>query len=196
MTTSTPRRVPPLERSAWPDGYAALLDATVAKTEGMESGSPAVGQPVGILPVLANHPTIMEPFLRWADALAHGRLSRRQHELLALRAISRLRSEFEYGHHVAYARGAGLSDGEIQALTDGTAWAGWDELDRALVAAADELLDDHVVSEATWAVLAASLDVGQLVEVPLVVGQYTMLSFVADTLGVELEEGYDRLPSS
>lgn len=194
MTEPKTPRVPPLERSAWPDGYDELLEGTVANRESMEEGAPFDGKPLGILAVLANHSTIIGPFITWATAVALGKLSRRHHELLALRAIWILRSEFEYGHHMAYARGAGLSEAEIDGVKVGPSWPGWTDLERALVSSADELLADHVISDGTWATLAESLDVEQLIEVPISVGQYTMLSFVADSLEVQLEDGYDRLP--
>ncbi|MCB0994492.1 MAG: carboxymuconolactone decarboxylase family protein [Acidimicrobiales bacterium] len=196
MTDQSAPRVPPLERDQWPAHYAALLDATVPQTNGMEAGSTSGGQrPVGMLRVLANHSQVMEPFITWSTFVAHGALGRREHELAALRAIWLLRSEFEYGHHVAYARGAGLSEEEIEGVRVGPSWPHWNELDRALVSAADELLDTSKISDATWAVFERELTLDQRIEVPITVGQYTMLSFVAESLGVELEDGYERLPT-
>lgn len=188
-------RVPPLERDEWPADYVAILDATVPQTTGMEAGPRATEKrPVGMLRVLANHSRIMEPFVRWSTAVAHGALGRRHHELAALRAIWLLRSEFEYGHHVAYARGAGLTDDEIEGIRVGPTWPHWNELDRALVSAADELIDSCAISDETWAVFERELTMDQRIEVPITVGQYTMLCFVAESLGVRLEEGYETLP--
>jgi hypothetical protein len=59
---------------------------------------------------------------------------------------------------------------------------------------ADELSRDCTISDPTWSLLATRHDEAALVEIPFVVGQYTMLSMFAGALGVELEAGHDPLP--
>jgi len=66
---------------------------------------------------------------------------------------------------------------------------GWDPFDAALVRAADELHDESVISDATWAVLASRYDDKQLIEVPMVVGQYHLVSYSLNSLRVPLEDG-------
>ena len=46
-----------------------------------------------------------------------------------------------------------------------------------------------------WSKLAAEYEEKQLIEILFVVGEYTMLSMVVNSSGVELESGYDRLPT-
>lgn len=48
--------------------------------------------------------------------------------------------------------------------------------------------------DATWAVLAAHYDAPQLVEIVYVVGQYTMLSMVANGLRVDVPAMFRPLP--
>jgi len=50
--------------------------------------------------------------------------------------------------------------------------------------AADELTTDHDVTDPTWAILARHYDLPALVEILFVVGQYTMLSMVANAAGL------------
>ena len=66
--------------------------------------------------------------------------------------------------------------------------------DTALLRAADELHADAVLSEATWSALAARYPERQLVEVPMVVGQYHMVAFLVNSLGVEPDPGSPPLP--
>ena len=121
-------------------------------------------------------------------------MPRRASELLALRAAWNCRSEFEWGHHAGYARAAGLSDAEIGAVAEGPAAPGWSDEDRALLVAADELHGQKKLTDFTWTALASRWSAAQLVEIPFVVGQYTMLSMVAGALQVPLEDGLARLP--
>jgi len=148
-----------------------------------------------ILRAVAHHPHLLEPFLGFASAIAaRGTLPRRASELLALRAAWNCRSDFEWGHHVDYARAAGLSDAEIAAVATGPDAPSWSEADRGLLIAADELHAQQALSDATWSALASHWNAGQLVEIPFVVGQYTMLSMVANAARVGLPDGLDPLP--
>ncbi len=152
------------------------------------------GPPPNILGTIAHHPNLLEPFLRFSAVLAAGELPRRASELLALRAAWNCRSAFEWGHHVRYALDAGLSEEEIARIPAGTEAPEWSTSDRVLLRAADELHGRQAICDETWGALAASFDEAQLVEIPFVVGQYTMLSMVANATGVPLEEGLPGLP--
>ncbi len=82
-----------------------------------------------------------------------------------------------------------LTDEEIERLKSGPDAPGWDAFDATLVRAADELHDDACISDATWAELAARYDDMQLTEVCMVVGQYHLVSFTLNSLGVQREPG-------
>ncbi len=195
-------RVAGLTPGEWSEDVRAALLPTLAPVAAMEQGGPPgdepepEAKPLPVLTVLAHQPRLLGPFLGWATALAlDGVLPRREHELLALRAAWNCRSPFEWGHHVAYARAAGLTDDEIDRVVQGPDAPEWEPVDAALVRAADELHRDATVADDTWAVLAARFEPGALVEMTLVVGQYTMLSMLTNACGVDLEPGYDQLPA-
>jgi alkylhydroperoxidase family enzyme len=199
---NAPGRVHGLGPDEWSDEVRALLMPTlgpVAAMEGHDSGAGAGGdderRPLAVLTVLAHAPRLLGPFLGWASALAlEGELPRRDHELLALRAAWNCRSPFEWGHHVAYARAAGLGGDEITRVVEGPNAPGWSEHEAALLRAADELHADSTVDDDTWATLAVHYEPAVLVEIPMIVGQYTMLSMLTNACGVELEPGHDPLP--
>jgi alkylhydroperoxidase family enzyme len=196
-------RVRGLEPAEWDDEVRALLQQTLAPVaaleghtadEGDEAGEP---RPLAVLTVLAHAPHLLGPFLGWASALAlDAKLPRREHELLALRAAWNCRSPFEWGHHVVYARAAGLDDDAIARVVEGPDAAGWSEPDAALLRAADQLHGNSTVDDATWATLATRHDSTALVEIPIIVGQYTMLSMFTNACGVSLEPGHDPLPDA
>jgi alkylhydroperoxidase family enzyme len=156
--------------------------------------APPGREPARTMAVLGRAPDLLAPFLGWAAALAlQGTLPKRDHELLALRAAWNCGSDFEWGEHAEYARSAGLTDAEVLAVAGDP--SGFSATEAALVRAADELHAGADVSDGTWSVLAAHYDDAQLVEILFVVGQYTMLSMVANAARVGLPEGLDALPS-
>jgi alkylhydroperoxidase family enzyme len=169
----TDARIPRPTREELDDDVAGLLDL-VTRPDGTQLETVAV---------LAHQPALMGPFLSWAAALAlQSALSKRDHELLALRTAVNFDSTFEWEEHAEYARQAGVTEAELDAVRAGPGARTWSEHERALLRAADELHDLHRISEETWLVLATGYGVGQLVEIPYVVGQYAMLSMVANVI--------------
>ena len=194
-------RIRPLEMSEWSPKVLAKLASIgrVRVAEGQEQppGGHERKRPPSMLKTVAHHPDLMEPFLDFATVLSHqGALSRRDSELLALRVAWNCQSEFEWGHHVDYARDAGLSNEEIARVPVGPSASGWSGSERTLLKAADELHERQRVSDEVWAKLAVEYTSKQLVELLFIVGQYTMLSMVVNSSGVELERGYEALPAT
>jgi len=188
------KRLRPLDPEEWSEETRAVLGGTLTPVADLE-GRPrkAAGGPLNILRTIAHHPKLLSPFLGFAATLAvNGTLPRRESELLALRAAWNCSSAFEWGHHVIYARSAGLSDEEIERVAEGPEHPGWSEGDRALLNAADELHARQDLSDATWERLKETWQEAQLLEIPFVVGNYTMLSMVANATGVPVE---DDLPA-
>jgi alkylhydroperoxidase family enzyme len=154
------------------------------------------GRTPNIFATLVRHPRL---FNRWSPfggvLLRRGELSARHRELLILRTAWHCRADYEWGQHVRIARAAGLTDEEIGHIPAGPRVAGWSALDAALLQAADELHRDAWISDETWATLSAELDERQLIEVCMVVGQYHLVAFTLNSLGVEPEADADPLPS-
>jgi alkylhydroperoxidase family enzyme len=175
-----PRLAAPDPASLAPD-VARLLRATAQSAD---------REPPGTMALLAHAPDLLRPFIGWAASLAlRGALPHRQHELLALRTALRCRSPFEWSEHAGLARAAGLGAEEIDRLAREPIDAAWAPADAALLRAADQLVAGCAIDDATWAVLAAHFGAAALVEIPFVVGQYTMLSMVANAAGLGARPG-------
>ena len=199
---TTPQRLRPLPRDEWSPEVHELIAGTAGPVAQME-GENAHGDDedssdtLNILRTVAHHSALLGPFLGFSGALAlQGVLSRRVSELLALRTAWNSQSAFEWGHHVVFGRAAGLGDAEIQRIAVDPEHPDWSDEDRLLLRAADELHARQDLSEATWAALRQRLSDAQLVELPFVVGQYTMLSMVANATGVPLAPGLEPLPDA
>lgn len=172
-----PQRITPQPPDEWHDAARAAL-ATV-----VPSGT---GRPVRLPAVIARHPTLLPPYLEWAKAVAGpGVLPPRVAALVVLRTAVQCRSEFEWDVHAARARhSAVLTDDEIAAVAEGVAAPRWSAIERTILTAVDELAAQHTIGDATWASLAAELDDAAMVELVLLVGHYTMLSLLANAVGL------------
>jgi alkylhydroperoxidase family enzyme len=103
-------------------------------------------------------------------------------------------AEYEWEQHVVLGRDAGLSDDDIARIAEGPDAPGWSAFDAAMLRAVDELVRDAMIADATWGVLAESLDRQQLMDLVFTVGQYNLVSMALNSFGVQPEPGLAPLP--
>jgi len=157
------------------------------------------GTDLNIFATMAHHPKLLK---RWsafgATLLFGGELPGRDRELLILRTAWLCKAEYEWGQHVLIGRASGITDDEIERIPVVEISDEWSPLDAALLRAVDELHEQQAISDETWAVLADAYSYRQLIEVCMVVGQYHMVAFTLNSLGVELEAepGLARFPEA
>jgi 4-carboxymuconolactone decarboxylase len=168
-------RIPPLDVEDRDERAAELLE-----------GLGRAGE-MNIFTTLVRHPRLFRRWTAFGGVLLSGELSARDRELLILRTAHRCGADYEWVHHLPIAERAGLEVAEIDRVAEGPD-AGWGELDAALLRAADELHDEQRIADATWETLAANYGEKQLIEIPMVVGQYHLVAFLLRSLGVELED--------
>jgi alkylhydroperoxidase family enzyme len=173
-----PPRISPIPE--WTDEMRALQ----TKLPGYENTpSTLLGMLLNNLPYARAYNNVMKFFME------RGALPVRDRELAILRTGWLCQVPFIWGEHVKHGRKAGLTPEEIERVTQGSAAAGWNEHDRAILRAAEELIEDSMISDATWATLAKTLDAGLLVELIGCVGQYQALGYLQNALRIPVFEG-------
>ena len=151
---------------------------------------------LNIFTTLARHPRLLKQWSRFGGTLlVRGEIPPRERELLILRTAWNTRADYEWGQHVRIGKDTGLTDDEISRIPDGPKADGWDAFDAVLVQAADELHTDARISDGTWKALADRYDERQLIELTMLVGQYHLVAFALNSLGVQREPGVEGLPS-
>jgi alkylhydroperoxidase family enzyme len=184
MPPAAQPRIALLPQSEWTPEVLEILDAT-------QMG----GRVLNIFKTLARHPKLLKRWLVFGNhVLFKSTIGARERELLILRTGWNCRAEYEWGQHVVIGKAVGLTDEEIERITRGPDAAGWDPFDAALLRAADELHRDSRIGDATWQALRARYDDQQLLDVIFAVGQYTLVSMVLNSCGVELDEGISGFP--
>jgi alkylhydroperoxidase family enzyme len=148
------------------------------------------GAELGVYTTLVRNTDVFADLLPFGQRLLQlSTLDPSVRELLILRVAWRCGAAYVWSHHEAAGRSVGLTDDDIAVLTTATV----DErepLRATLLQAADELVADHRLSDATWRDLAERYPTEQVIEICLLAGQYAMLAGALNSLGVQIEDGY------
>jgi 4-carboxymuconolactone decarboxylase len=154
------------------------------------------GKVLNLYATMLHHPTLYGPRARFGSYLQRDSLlPAKTRELLILRTAWLIRTGYEWGHHVLFAKAAGLSDTDIARIAAGPAATGWSEEHAAVLRAADELRREAFISATTWATLQEYYDTKQLIEIIYTSGGYTMTGLAINSFGVQAEEGLPGLPT-
>ena len=148
------------------------------------------GRILNIFRTLAHAPKALTSFLGWGNYILSKRnaLGRRDRELVILRTGYNCRSGYEWMQHRRIGLDCGLTGAEIQRIKAGPDADGWSDLDRAMLRATDDLVRDHHISDANWSALADLGDKGRM-DLVFTVGQYTQVSMMLNSFGVQFEDG-------
>ena len=179
MRLAKPRVAPVPDDKFTPDQMEVL--ANVIKT----------GRVLNIFRTLINAPKAVRGFIPWANYVLSRRndLPAREREIIILRIGFLCKSGYEWGQHVIIARNAGLSDEEITRIKLGAGAPGWNAKDVLLLKASDELHHDHFISEVTWSALRNNFTEKQCMDVVFTAAQYTQVSMILNSFGVQLDAG-------
>lgn len=181
-------RKPPRVLPLHPDQFDDDAFAVLAALRGAIASPPTTEMPEFNATML-RHPELYRVHSALALKLFKGALAPRDRELAILRTGWLCQAPFQWGTHVKVAkRVAGLSEEEIERVTQGSAAPGWSQHDRAILRAVEELHGNAMISDETWAVLALSLDEAQLLELPILVGQYQGVAYLQNSLRIRLAE--------
>jgi len=150
---------------------------------------------INIQRTLAHHPKLLN---RWRvfgnHVLLKSSLPSRDREILILRIGWLCGSEYEWGQHVEIGKKTGLTYEEILRIIEGPDAKGWSKFDSTLLHAVDELFYDSFIFDDTWNVLAEKYNIHQLMDVVFTIGQYNLVSWALNTLGVQRDEGIGGFP--
>lgn len=184
MRLSSPR-IEPLDLEQLDEEQAAVL-AQLTNPDNLVGG----GKVLNIFRTLAHAPKALAAFLGWGSYILSRRnaLPEREREMVILRVGWNCRSGYEFAQHTTIGKACGLTDEEITRVKQGPDAEHWTPLESAMLRAADELHSDQFVSDATWSALE---EIGDKARMDLVftVGQYTQVSMMLNSFGIQLEDG-------
>lgn len=181
-------RIDPLPEQEWDDELRVLIDQSW-------SGNPP-GNRNNLYRTLARH---RELFRVWSDfgrVVLNSRLPARDRELLVLRIAWLTRCRFEWAYHIPLVRRIGLTDAEIRRVIDGPDAPGWGKKESTLLAVTDELHATSRISDPNWQSLRGWYDDQELIEIPVIVGQYQLVAYITNTLMIAPDPKLPVLPTA
>jgi alkylhydroperoxidase family enzyme len=110
-------------------------------------------------------------------------------ELAIMRVAQLADAAYAWEHHRPWALSSGIRPAQLDALKAWPSSAEFDEDERAVLAAADEITAGRL-SDAAYDRLAARFDEQGIVELVVTISFYGCAARVIDALGVELEPAY------
>lgn len=175
-----PQRIESLTPDAFDEDARALV-VQIRETLGLETAEIPT-----VFGLMLRHPGLFRCQIDMAVQLFKGALRPRERELAILRAGWLCRAPFEWSEHVDIAKRYGVSSEEIERVTRGSSAPGWSEHERAILKGVEESLGNCMISDATWDVLARTWTELQLLEFPMLIGQYFATALQQNSLRVRL----------
>jgi alkylhydroperoxidase family enzyme len=128
--------------------------------------------------------------------LDRGHLMLRQRELVINRVTALCGSEYEWGVHVAFfGERIGLDQPQLESLVSGKPEdACWNDEERVLLRLCDALHRECAVSDELWADLRGRFSEAAILELLMLAGFYTMVSYVTNGLRLPSEPYARRFP--
>jgi 4-carboxymuconolactone decarboxylase len=175
----------------------APVDMANLTDDQREALKPFEGRPaLNIFRTLANAPKALTAFLAWGNYVLSRRnsLPPREREIAILRTGFLCRSGYEFAQHRRIGLDQGLTAAEIEAVKVGGNAATWSAADAALIRACDELHRQQFIGDLAWQELGRHFDDKQKMDLVFTVAQYTQVSMILNTFGVQLETPTDLDP--
>ncbi len=189
MTLPSQPRLTPVPFAEWDEETRATLLSHLRRPERYLSGAPDAPPMPVVLELFAHHLPLSETFLTFTDVMASdlSKLEPRIRELAILRVAWRTGSGYEWNQHRRMGGDEGLTNAQLGAVPQGPTSSVWTATERAVLTAADEMIDQFAVSDETWAALASSFEPAPVFELLFVIGGYLCLAAVLNSIGLRGE---------
>jgi 4-carboxymuconolactone decarboxylase len=165
-------------------------ELSVEQLERLAKSRQKDGSILNIFRTLVRSPDGFRAFSWWGGyVLGRNSLSERDREIVILRVGWLCKSGYEWTQHHRIGLQSGLAAEEIERIKLGPGADGWTMAERALLAATDDLNRDHFVSNPSWKEMTKHFTDRQCMDLVFTVGQYTQVSMILNSFGVQLDKG-------
>jgi alkylhydroperoxidase family enzyme len=137
---------------------------------------------------VAHSPDVLRNLMRLGNSLlARAELEPKLRELAILRVAKLCGSEYEWTQHVPIALEMGVTQEQVEAISNWKASVAFSDIERAVLEYTDEVAENVRVKDETFTTLQKYLSEQSLVELTLSIGYWGMVARVLVPLQVEIE---------
>jgi 4-carboxymuconolactone decarboxylase len=189
---SKPPRIPPVERTEVAEEVRATTSRLLRGIAGPDRALPDM--PLDAIPeimfTMCRFPDLWQSLMDVTVQLQgpNSNLEPRDRKLAILRTGWLCQAPYEFGEHVEQARRMGFSEQEVEQIVVGSASPNWNDHERAILRTVEELHAGAMVSDRTWAQLSERMNDAQLVELVVLIGQFTATAYFQNSLRLRLEK--------
>ena len=184
-----PQRIPPLDRTTHGPKIVASTSALRNDVACAELPPLPVEQCPDMIATLLRHPQLWER-LSALSAIVLGvaaKIPKPERQLAIMRTLWLCGAPYQWGEHVERTKASGFSDQDIEKIKLGSAANGWSGLHKAILSATEELYADAFISDDTWNALSGEFDEAQLIELIVLIGQFTNVAYLLNSLRMRLD---------
>jgi alkylhydroperoxidase family enzyme len=172
-----------------PPEIRAIYKQVFGDRDPVKQPGTATGSPGDYWTTLALVPDLLKMSSDMLFALLRSdrKLPARYRELAILRTAIMGDCRFEYSQHLKVARSVGIPPAKLDAIKGWTTSSQFDDAERAVMAAADELIGRNLVEDATFSALKHHFTDEQIVELFYVIATYRMHGMMVRALHLEFD---------
>jgi AhpD family alkylhydroperoxidase len=147
------------------------------------------GELLNLYRILLNSPAVAEGWLQLFTAIRQqGKLPAKHRELAIMLIAVVNKANYEYGHHLAFALKAGLTQAQIDDLPRWRDSSLFDHAQRAVLDYAETMTRAVQVPDAVFEAVAHHFDAREILELTATIGGYNLVSRVLEALKVDYEQ--------
>lgn len=142
-----------------------------------------------VLNTLAQHPEVAELFLIFNRYLLKAStLPVRLRQIAIMRVAWLKHSRYIWSSHLRTSLRAGLEDGVFDPVKNGAGDPYWNNEEKWLLSATDQLVEDTELDDTHWQALSGFLSQQQLLDLLFTLGAYIQMSMITNALHIERED--------
>lgn len=173
----------------------ARLSVEESKARAGEVGVPDYMADLSVFQVLLHNPTVAKALNDLLSALLwNGVLDARLRELVIMRLGWVTGSVYEWTQHWRVAIGLGVPEADVLGVRDWAGHDGFGPVERAALAATDDVVERGAISGPTWDACRQVFDDAELVELVAVIGNWRLFASLLLSLEIPLEDGVEPWP--